>query len=678
MDSDFNNRPIRIACVAALVVTVATVAQAFADVPAQTSPAATSIQRLIIKRRSMISARGVAMAPSSVRALSERAAVSLSSVRQMSGGAEVVKLPHAMTSAEAETIAQRLMQDPSVEAVEPDRWVQPLFVPNDSAYSAQWYLHDARSEIASANLPGAWDLIVSPSPVIVAVVDTGLLLHADIDPARVLPGYDFVSDAFAGNDGDGRDADPSDPGDWVSADNAKAHSSCGSDAQNSSWHGTHVAGVIGASSDNDIGLSGINGNAKLLPVRVLGRCGGYLSDVLDGARWAAGVADPYLPPNPNPARVLNLSLGAATVCTPLVQSAVNDVIAAGAVIVAAAGNTASSASAIAPGNCAGVIAVAALDRNGDKAYYSSFGSTVALSAPGGAQHYLNDPDGIYAPSNASTTAPAASPGGDTYEYVQGTSLSAPQVAGVASMMLAINPALTPDQIRQKLQATARAFPAGSSCTTITCGAGMLDATIAVQSAANTVAPTADAGTDQVATGNVVVALTAERSAAAAPASLARYVWTQVSGPTVVMSNSNSMSASFVAPAQGGNLRFQLTVADDGGLTATDDVSVAVTAAAVSSAAASTSAGGGDSRCFIATAAYGSPDIDDVLQLRRFRNEFLLTNPAGRALVATYYRFSPPFADAIRPYPLLRKLVRIGLVPYVAVARWFSADPEAGR
>jgi len=246
------------------------------------------------------------------------------------------------------------------------------------------------------------------------------------------------------------------------------------------------------------------------------------------------------------------------------------------------------------------------------------------------------------------------------------------------MMLAINPALTPEQILQKLQATARPFPAGSECTTVTCGAGMLDATIAVQSAANTVSPTADAGIDQVATGNAVVALTAERSAAAAPASLARYVWTQVSGPTVAMSNSNGVSATFVAPAQGGNLRFRLTVADDGGLTATDDVNVAVAAATVSSAAASSSAGGGDSRCFIATAAYGSPDIDDVLQLRRFRNQFLLANPVGRALVATYYRFSPAFADAIRPYPLLRKLVRIGLVPYVAVARWFSADPEAAR
>lgn len=626
----------------------------------------------------MTTAAGSVTLPNGVRALSERAAVSLSSVREMSGGAEVVKLPHAMTAAEAQAVAQRLMQDPSVELAEPDRWVQPLLIPNDPTYSAQWYLHDARSEIASANLPDAWDLTGGSTPVIVAVIDTGLMSHGDIEPARIVAGYDFVSDTFAGNDGDGRDADPSDPGDWVSADDAKAHSGCGTDAQKSSWHGTHVAGIIGASGNNNVGISGVNGNAKLLPVRVLGRCGGYLSDVLDGARWAAGVADPYLPLNPNPARILNLSLGAETTCTPLVQSAVNDVVASGAIIIAAAGNTSNSASAIAPGNCAGVIAVAALDRNGSRAYYSSFGSTVALSAPGGAQFVLNDPNGIYSISNASTAAPTPSPSGDTYEYVQGTSMSAPQVAGVASLMLAINPALTSDQIRRKLLATARAFPAGSDCTTATCGAGMLDAAVALQSAANAVAPIADAGTDQAVFGNTVVALTAAGSAAAAPASIAQYTWSQVSGPTVAISNSNTMGATFIAPAQGGSLRFQLTVADDGGLSATDVVNVQVAAAAVSSAAASPSAGGGDSRCFIATAAYGSSDIDDVLQLRRFRNRYLLTNPIGRALVGTYYRFSPPFADAIRPYPLLRKLVRFGLMPYVTVARRFSADPAADR
>ena len=677
MDRDSANHPIRILRATVFVTSLVATLPAIADTSVALGSSADTVQRLIVKRRAVTTVRGSAVIASGVRALSERAAVDLRSVRQMSGGAEVVMLPYAMTAAQAQTIAQRLLQDPSVEFAELDRWVRPFLIPNDVNYSAQWYLHDALSETAAANLPDAWDLAVGATPVVVAVVDTGLLAHADIDPARVLAGYDFVSDPFAGNDGDGRDADPADPGDWVSADEANAHFGCGTAALNSSWHGTRVAGIIGASVNNGIGISGVNGSAKLLPVRVLGRCGGYMSDVLDGARWAAGVSDPYLPANPNPARVVNLSLGAETACTPLLQNAIDDVIAAGAVIVAAAGNTAAAASAVAPGNCSGVIAVAALDRSGNKAYYSSSGSTVALSAPGGAQYYLNQASGIFSVANTATAAPTPSPGGDTYEYVQGTSMSAPQVAGVASLMLALNPALTPTQIRQKLQATARAFPAGSNCTSATCGAGMLDAAVALQSVLNAVAPTADAGGDQAVLGSMMVALSAAGSAATTPASIAQYTWTQLSGPTVTLSNPNAVDASFIAPAQGGDLRFRLTVADDGGLTATDVVDLQVTAAAVSAVDANVSAGG-DSRCFIATAAYGTPEVADVRWLRRFRDRYLLTNAVGRSFVEMYYRLSPAFADAIRPHRFLRQLVRVGLIPYVTVARWFSADSDSRR
>jgi serine protease len=678
MDRNSNNRPFRVLSAILVAVGLVGVRPVFAEPVAEVAPSAAAIERLIVKRRASSSVRGAVAVTSDVRALSERAAVSLSAVRQMSGGAEVVRLPQAMTATQAQAIAQRLLQDPSVEYAEPDRWVSPFLIPNDPHFSGQWNLHAARSEIAAANLPDAWDLASGASPVVVAVIDTGLLPHADIDPARVLAGYDFVSDVFAANDGNGRDTDPADPGDWVSADEAKAHYGCGTDARDSSWHGTQVAGIVGASSDNGAGVTGVNGSARLLPVRVLGRCGGYMSDVMDGARWAAGVADPNLPANPNPARVLNLSLGAEAACTPLLQSAVDDAIAAGAVIVAAAGNVPGAAAQIAPGNCAGVIAVAALDRTGNKAYYSSSGSTVALSAPGGAQSFVGDASGIVSTSNLSATTPSPTPGGDTYEYVQGTSMSAPHVAGVASLMLALNPALTPAQVRQKLRATARAFPAGSNCTTTTCGAGMLDATVALQSAVNAVAPAANAGTDQAVMGSTTVALTADGSAAATPASIAAYAWVQVSGPSVTLSDPNAAAATFTAPAQGGGLRFQLTVVDDGGLTASDVVEVQVTAAAVGSASANATAAGGDSRCFIATAAYGSPEVADVRRLRRFRDRRLVTNALGRALVATYYRYSPAFADAIRPHPLLRKLVRVGLAPYVTAARWFGDEPEVSR
>ena len=162
-----------------------------------------------------------------------------------------------------------------------------------------------------------------------------------------MPGYDFIADTFVANDGNGRDADASDPGDWYAANQCAP----GVPGTSSSWHGTHVAGTIGAASDNGSDVAGINWNAKILPVRVLGRCGGYLSDIIDGMRWAAGLAVPGVPPNPNPAGVLNLSLGGPGSCAGGYQDAFNAVDAAGVVAVVAAGNSSANANAYRPANC---------------------------------------------------------------------------------------------------------------------------------------------------------------------------------------------------------------------------------------------------------------------------------------------------------------------------------------
>lgn len=645
----------------------------------QPQPAA-EVRQLMVKFRDVSAARSLALPRQALGALSATAGASLTHSRRMSGEMQVLRLPRAMSVAEANVVAQQLSQDPSVEGVELDRWVQPLLVPNDPSYPQQWHLHEAASEIAGANLPAAWDLSTGAGGLTIAVVDTGLIAHSDIDgDGRRAPGYDFISDRFIANDGDGRDADPTDPGDWVAPEDVGGHPLCAA-AEPSSWHGSHVAGIIGAASQNGLGVAGVNWNSQLLPVRVLGKCGGYLSDVLDGTRWAAGLAVPGVPANPHPARVINLSLGANTACSSFIQAIMNEVLATGAVVVAAGGNSAGDAGAVAPGNCAGVIAVGAVDRLGNRAYYSSTGSTISLSAPGGGQFFVNDSRGILSVLNTGSTAPDASPTGDRYAFLQGTSMAAPHVAGVASLMLSLNPALTPDQVRRKLRATARAFPAGSSCTPSLCGSGMLDAHAALQSAANVAPPLAHAGDDTEAEPGAVVTLNASGSAAIGPKTIARFTWTQLSGVPVALRDAQGPTPSFTAPGGPDVLRFQLTVTDDGGLSGSDGVQVELSGAFATAAAsdASNGGGGGGGGCFIATAAYGTASATEVRSLRVFRDRHLLTNPAGRAFVATYYTLSPVFADAIRPYPQLRALVRAGLVPYVTVARWFDfagADSE---
>jgi serine protease len=240
---------------------------------------------------------------------------------------------------------------------------------------------------------------------------------------QILPGYDFITDSAMANDGDGRDSDPTDPGDWVQA------GECGGGEPQqdipSSWHGTHVAGTIAAKTNNDIGVSGVAWEAKLLPVRVLGKCGGYTSDIADGMRWAAGAAVTGVPDNPNPAKVLNLSLGALGECSQTYGEAIEAVRAQGASVVIAAGNSNQDASQYRPANCPGVITVAATKRDGGRAYYSNFGTTVDVAAPGGQTFdpVSNTPtttDGVLSTLNAGQTTPGTD---DYYGFYQGTSMA---------------------------------------------------------------------------------------------------------------------------------------------------------------------------------------------------------------------------------------------------------------
>jgi serine protease len=439
--------------------------------------------RLIVKLRNQtIGAQHTLMSAEQVSALSTVAGVVLTSLRPMSGGAHVLKLPSRITVGAAVVIAQRLAADPNVLYAEPDTIMRPMLVPNDPLYANQWHYFEAAG---GANLPTAWDITTGSPNIVIAVIDTGILLtHADL-AGRTVSGYDFVSEDSLGvfltaNDGNGRDSDPTDPGDWITADEDAGTDPSGDffvgcGVSDSSWHGTHVAGTIGAASNNNLGVAGINWNSKILPVRGLGKCGGYLSDIVDGARWAAGLSVPGVPANTNPAHVLNLSLGAPVACGPAEQDAIDDiVVVAGKVVVAAAGNENVNASTVSPASCNGVITVVATTRTGSKALYSNFGTVVEISAPGGEQTFANDPDGVLSTLNTGTTAAVA----DDYRFYQGTSMATPHVAGIVSLMLSANPTLTPADVLTNMQNAARAFP-DATCATSTCGAGIIDAAAAV-------------------------------------------------------------------------------------------------------------------------------------------------------------------------------------------------------
>lgn len=451
-----------------------------ADLPGRTA----MVTQLIVQPKGFDVAHARRLTAQAMAPFNNAAQVGMEHVRPLAGQAQVMRLPHAMSTDEARIYAKRLVDAGVALAAEPDVRVFPSRVPLDPMYAQQWHYHGLLTgrpygqNNYGLNLPAAWDISTGSDSVVVAVVDTGLLPHEDIDPGRVRPGYDFISDAFYANDGNGRDANPMDPGDWVSADDLKLHPEC--ELSKSSWHGTHVAGSMGASTNNHLGGAGVDWQTHLLPVRVLGKCGGTLSDIVDGMYWAAGLPVPDVANNPHPADVLNLSLSAHGVCPVSIQTAIDAVNSTGAQIIVAAGNGPADANAYFPGNCSGVIMVAATDRQGQRTSYTNIGTVVTISAPGGE---TSVDSGVLSTFNSGVTTPV--PGGDIYVHAYGTSMATAQVSGVVALMRAVNPTLTTNRVRDALRATATPFPQygnGLDCSTLTCGAGIVRADWAVLAA----------------------------------------------------------------------------------------------------------------------------------------------------------------------------------------------------
>ena len=423
--------------------------------------------RIIVKYRNSPDAAQAADGPTrtdSTELSAQRFGVQMNRLRTTALGSQVLKVDRRLSLAEATKLAVDIAaSDPNVEYAEPDRMMRKVFTPNDTRYNEQWHYFEAAGGI---NAPAAWDKSTG-SGVVVGVVDTGYRPHADL-AANILPGYDFISDTFVANDGNGRDSSALDPGDWINPGECGPGDPAAFEA--SSWHGTHVSGTIAALTNNSNGVAGIAFNAKVVPARVLGKCGGFTSDIADAIIWVTGGTVSGVPANANPAKVVSISLGGSGACDTTTQSAINSARSRGASVIVAAGNSNANASNFSPANCAGVVTVAAVGRNGGKASYSNFGATVEIAAPGGS----GGVNSVLSTLNAGTTTPGA----DSYALYNGTSMATPHVSGVVALMLSVKPTLTPDQVTSILQSTARAFPATCS----QCGSGIVNASAAVDAA----------------------------------------------------------------------------------------------------------------------------------------------------------------------------------------------------
>ncbi|MEU1255037.1 S8 family peptidase [Streptomyces chartreusis] len=465
---------ISVAAVSAALFTAATTSVAVAQdsptreaaVPAAQAEAApgTPAERLIVGYKSgAAEAKSNKAAEADAAAKGEEAGEDLDFERRLGSGAALVGLGENLSRTDVADVVAEYRADPQVAYVVPDRLNKPLATPNDTEYSKQWDLFETT---AGMNVPGAWD-VATGSGVTVAVIDTGYVTHSDLG-ANIVAGYDFISDATVGNDGNGRDSNPADPGDWTAANECAS----GDPAYGSSWHGTHVAGTIAAVTNNGKGVAGIAYGAKVSPLRVLGKCGGYDSDIIDAITWASGGTVSGVPANANVAKVINMSLGGGGACSTATQSAINAAVNRGTTVVVAAGNSNANASGYSPASCANVISVAAADRQGNRSYYSNYGSVVDIAAPGGETNSVAA-NGILSTLNSGAQGPSA----ENYDYYQGTSMAAPHVAGLAALMKSANPALTPAQIESAIKTNSRALPGTCSGG---CGAGLADAAKTVQ------------------------------------------------------------------------------------------------------------------------------------------------------------------------------------------------------
>lgn len=588
---------------------------------ARTRPGADAeptVERFIVKMRTSLSVQAVpnsgesvaaaevAAAKQRMSALASRTKMAMSETHAIGPNMHVMQVsPLAKGEAVTETLA-RLAADSEVEYAVPDRrvYVHAPVVPTDTLATGQWYLQAVQP--SAINAYTAWDTTTGDDSVVIAVADTGVRFdHPDLKAVatggRLLPGYDFVSGESAtsftaANDGDGRDADPLDPGDACNTE----------PVPKSSWHGTRVSGIIGALSNNGKGVAGITWSGRILPVRVLGKCGGFNSDVLAGLNWAAGVSFAGAPPLPStPAKVINVSLGSVGNCDSASANVISSLASMGVLVVVSAGNEGGPVDS--PANCPGAMAIAGIRHVGTKVGYSSLGPQIKLAAPAG--NCPDDPGCLYSidtTTNAGTDGAVPNNEGYTGRSTTtrniGTSFSSPIVSGIAGLMLAVNGNLKATQLIARLQEGAKPFPTTSDttpappvchlptgpndtqgteciCTTAVCGAGMANANGSVQAALRPLATIANPGS--VSPG-ANITLDGSNSSAANNHTISTYSWVRGGGVAL----STTATANVTAPTSGTST-VCLTVVDDVGKQDTAKIVLTTTSATISATDAGT-------------------------------------------------------------------------------------------
>ncbi|MEP7314887.1 MAG: S8 family serine peptidase [Pseudomonadota bacterium] len=635
---------------AALLAFIALGTAACLTTPAFAATRDDSSDRIIVKWRTP-------RTDAQIEELAQSSGQSLRRLRAIGGGMQLLALDRTRTPAEMTALLASLRRNPQVEFAEPDRRVRAhTYTPNDPLFVGQWYLQG--TQVSATHASDAWDIsrgAASPATatVVIAVIDTGVRFdHPDLRRAaqggKLLPGYDFISGDKAGvfstaNDGDGWDADPSDPGDFLSAQDLSSDlykgKKCGGGTNSeqptlSSWHGTRVSGLIAADSDNLNGITGGAFHLRVLPVRALGKCGGYDSDVLSAMYWAAGMSIPppllsgSPPANPTPAQIINMSLGSAGACDAKYVEAVRDITAHGTLIVVSAGNEGGPVDS--PANCPGALAVAGVRHAGTKVGYSNLGPEVAIAAPAG--NCVNVAAGapclftLDTTTDSGTTVPVGPTYTDMLHPNVGTSFSSPLVAAAAGLMRAVNSHLTPTLLTARLRSSAAPFatlsdttpqppachtPAGTSdvqsleciCNTAVCGSGMLNMASALVAAQRPAAIATYTGTIGV---GRTLTLTGSDSGAAqgrGPLSFAWSVLGVTGGATSPALATPGAATTTVESPVSGSYTVRLTVTDAFAAVDSADVTIAAVNSGGSSstsppatpvAAPATSSGGGGS------------------------------------------------------------------------------------